>query len=225
MPPANPPDQNSGPAWYDIPAQVEAAINGWLGDVAKAVLTPVLAMIGATVLATPDLTGGRIEQIWDMTAGLADCCFVLLVILGGMLVMGYETVQTRWAAKQVGGRLLFTFLAANCSLLVVRQLLSLVNALTVAIFAQDISAAGIGAKLTGAIVDSIFVPSGITNVFMVLLGLVLAALAVAVLCSFALRTASLVRFPAAGGRQSRPWPESSRHPAADAKASDISRRP
>jgi hypothetical protein len=188
----NPPGTDSGPAWYDIPGQVQAAINGWLGNVAKAVLTPVLAMIGQGMLSTPNLTGGRIEQIWDITVGMADTCFVLLVVVGGLLVMGYETVQTRWAAKQISGRLLFAFLVANCSLILVRQLLALVNALTAAIFAQDVSPAGIGAQLTSAIIDSIFVSTGVANVFLVLLGLVVAALAVAVLCSFALRTASLL---------------------------------
>ena len=190
IPSANP--SGTGVSIFNIPGLIEQAIDTWLGDLVKAALTPILTLIGETVLSTPDVTGGRAGQIWEITLGIADTCFVLLAVIGGLIVMTHESVQSRHGLKQILPRLVFAFIAANSSLIVIKQLLSIGNALTQAVWGTQVSAAGVGNKLVGYIVDSIFVPDGVTQVFMILFGLVLAVMAGAVLFSFALRTAGLM---------------------------------
>jgi len=197
VPPANPNGSADGAgsgsvAWYDIPGQVEQAIDTWFGDLVKSALTPILGLLGKLVLATPNLTGGRISQIWEITLGIADSCFVLFAIIGGVIVMTHESVQTRYGLKQILPRLVFGFIAANTSLLLINQILTFGNAVTLAVWDTPLSGAGIGNQLLGYIMASIFTPDGVTQIFMVLFGLVLAVLALAVLFSFALRTAALL---------------------------------
>lgn len=190
--PSPPGSTSSGPSWWDIPGQVEHAIDQWFGDLVKAALTPIMNLIGKTVLSNPDTTGGRTGQLWTATLVIANTCYVLFAIVGGVIVMTHETVQTRYALSQIAPRLVLGLIAANTSLLVIGKAIALSNALTQAIWGQPLAPAGIGNKLLGTILDSIFVPDGITQIFMVLFGLVLAVLAGAVLFSAALRTAGLM---------------------------------
>ena len=182
----------SGPALTDIPGQIEQAIDGWFGNLVKSALTPVLSLFGELALATPNLTGGQITQIWEMTLGIADACFVLFAVIGGVIVMTRDTVQSRYGLKQILPRLVFAFIAANTSLLLINQILTFGNALTLAVWNTPVSGAGIGNQLLGYIMASIFVPDGVTQIFMILFGLVLAVMALAVVFSFALRTAALL---------------------------------
>lgn len=182
----------TGPAWYDIPGQVQAAIDGWFGGLVKSALTPVMGLIGRTLLSTPDATGGRTAQLWAANLALAGTCYVLFAVIGGVIVMTHESVQTRHGLKQVAPRLVFGLIAASTSLYTIRQALTFGNALTQAVWGQPLDPAGIGNAILGRILDSIFLPTGVTQIFNVLFGLVLAVLACAVLFSFALRTAGLM---------------------------------
>ena len=190
--PSPPGSTSSGPSWWDIPGQVERAIDQWFGDLVKAALTPIMNLIGKTVLSNPDTTGGRTGQLWAAALVIANTIYVLFAIVGGVIVMTHQTVQTRYALAQIAPRIVLGLIAANTSLLVIGKAIGFANALTQAIWGQPLDPAGIGNKLLGTILDSIFVPDGITQIFMVLFGLVLAVLAGAVLFSAALRTAGLM---------------------------------
>lgn len=183
---------SSGPSLTDVPGQVEQAIDTWFGNLVKSALTPVMTLLGKLVLATPDLDIGRIRSIWAIVLGIADACFVLLAVVGGVVVMTHESVQSRYGLKQILPRLVFAFIAANSSLLVIDQLVSFGNAVTLAVWNQPVSGPGIGNQLLGYIMASIFTPDGVTQVFTILFGLVLAVMALAVLFSFAMRTAALL---------------------------------
>jgi hypothetical protein len=190
IPSANPP--GSGPSWWDVPGQIEQAIDTWLGDLAQTALTPILSLFGAALLASPDVTHGRIAELWQANLVLADTFYVLLVIVGGIFVMSHETVQTRYGIKQIAPRVVFGFLAANLSLQVIGQLNSAVTALATAIWGQQLNPTGIGNRLLQTILAAAILPDGATQIFLVLLALVICALAVAVLLSCMLRTAGLM---------------------------------
>src|SRR6266540_1838509 len=122
-----PPPFGNGPSFFDIGAR----INAWFRDLAASALDPLLDLVGRTILATPDLTaaGSRVRELWLVSAGIANTCFVLLIVAGGVLVMSHETIQTSYSVKEIAPRLLVASVAANLSLFLAGQAIPLANAL------------------------------------------------------------------------------------------------
>ena len=77
-PPA--PVDDAEPSFFDIPGQIRKALNDFFAWVARTGLSPVLDTLGATVLATPDLTGNaRISAMWTASLVIANGIFVLFI--------------------------------------------------------------------------------------------------------------------------------------------------
>ena len=177
----------------DIPGQVEQAVDGWFGDLVKSALTPIIErLLGELVLATPNLTG-PVSHIWEITLGIADTVFVLFAMVGGLIVMTRDSIQTRYGLKEILPRLDVQVHrrehAACRSFGKVTHRRQRGHPRRVR-NSGPLSGAGIGNQLLGYILTSIFLPDGVTQIFTVLVGLVLAVLALAVVFSFALRTAA-----------------------------------
>ena len=126
----------SNPGWLDIPGQVEKAIDEWFGKLVKLALDPVLHLLGVTLLSSPDLTDGRIAQIWDGVLITANTIYVLFVLTAGVMVMGYETVQTRHGLKEIAPRLVLGVITSNASLWAINQIVAVGNALSLEPVAQ-----------------------------------------------------------------------------------------
>ncbi len=177
------------PGLFDITGHITAAINDWFKGLVTSALTPILALLGHTLLATPDLTGqGRVAGLWQLMAGTADSLLVLLVLAGGAIVMSYETLQTRTAAKDIAPRIVVAAVAANASLALCGLAISLADALSEAVLGGGVSAGSAGSLLTELLVGSL--AGG--GIFLVLLGGVVAVLAVVLLATYVIRLALLV---------------------------------
>ncbi len=163
--------------------------NDWFQGLVTSALTPTLDLLGRTLLATPDLTGqGRIAALWQLMAGTADSLLVLLVLAGGAIVMSYETLQTRTAAKDIAPRIVVAAVAANASLSVCGLAISLADSLSQAVLGGGVSAANAGTVLSELLVGSL--AGG--GIFLVLLGGAVAVLAIALLATYVIRLAVLV---------------------------------
>src|SRR6266545_3920519 len=92
-----------GPGLFDLAGRIREAINGWFRDLVASALDPTLDLVGRSVLATLDLTapGGRVRELWGTSAALANTCYVLLLVVGGLLLMAHESLQTRYTVKDV----------------------------------------------------------------------------------------------------------------------------
>ena len=106
--------------------------------------------------------------------------------------MGHETVQTRYSVKQIAPRLVLGIIASNASLWIIAQSVALANALAAALMTKDVSADGIGDRLTQMIIIQLFGPAAVVSVFNKILGLVLAALGVTLLVTYLLRATVLI---------------------------------
>jgi hypothetical protein len=167
---------SGGPGFFDLGGRIRQGVNDWFRDLVASALTPTLRLLGQSVLATPDVTGqGRVRDLWAVSAGLANAGFVLLVLAGGIIVMGHETVQTRTSVKEVAPRLVVGFLAANTSLALAGVAIGLANALSQAFLGHGADPA----RASQTIQRLALAPLEAGGIFLVLLGLVVAVLAVA----------------------------------------------
>jgi hypothetical protein len=183
------------PGLFDIPGQIEAAIDSWFRDLVTAALDPVLTLLGQSLLATPDLTSiGQVGQLWQMTAGIADAFLVLFVLVGAAIVMGYETVQTRTGLKDVLPRIVIAAVAANASLAVVGLGISAADALSQAVLGPGVGPAQAAVALRQLVLGAL--AGG--GIFVVLIGGVIAVLAVILLCTWIVRLALTVILIVAG---------------------------
>jgi hypothetical protein len=177
------------PGLFDITGHIEAAIDDWFRDLVTAALDPILTLLGHTLLATPNLTAqSRVAELWQMTEGIADSFLVLFVLVGGAIVMGYETIQTRTAVKDVLPRIVVAAVAVNASLSLAGLAISTADSLSQAVLGQGVDPSGAAVVLRQLVLGSL--AGG--GIFVVLLGGVVAVLAIVLLATYVVRLALVV---------------------------------
>ena len=177
------------PGLFDITGHIEAAIDDWFRTLVTDALDPVLTLLGHTLLATPNVTAqSRVGQLWRMTEGIADAFLVLFVLVGGAIVMGHETLQTRTAAKDVLPRIVVAAIAVNASLGLAGLAISTADSLSQAVLGQGVDPAQAAVVLRQLVLGSL--ASG--GIFIVLIGGVVAVLAIVVLATYVIRLALVI---------------------------------
>ncbi|MGH8994424.1 MAG: hypothetical protein ACRDYB_00035 [Acidimicrobiales bacterium] len=179
----------SSPGLFDITGHIEAAIDDWFRDVVTSALDPILTLLGHTLLATPNVTAqSRVGQLWQMTEGIADAFLVLFVLVGGAIVMGHETVQTRIAIKDVLPRIVVAAVAVNASLSLAGLAISTADSLSQAVLGQGVDPSQAAVVLRQLVLGSL--ADG--GIFVVLLGGVVAVLAIILLATYVVRLALVI---------------------------------
>ncbi|MEU7487553.1 hypothetical protein [Streptomyces sp. NPDC042319] len=164
------------------------AITSFLGKLIEEAMQPVRELLADTLLATPDVTKqADVRRMWSSTLGIAVSVYVLLVLAGGVTVMGHETVQTRYALKQIAPRLLLGLIAATASLTVMGKVIGLSNAVVQAVMGTDLSDAGKG-LVERILPFALFGAPGL-KLYLSILSSVVITLVVAVLVGFIVRVA------------------------------------
>ena len=136
----------------DIGACISEAINAVFRGLVEAAVAPILDLLGHTVLSTPtlsDLPG--IGELWNNSWLLVVAIYGLFVLIGGIVLMGYETVQTRYSIREIGPRLGVAFFASALSLFFVDKAIRLANALTQGVLGDGVGAPSLGSTLKDAI--------------------------------------------------------------------------
>jgi hypothetical protein len=179
----------SAPGLFDITGHIEAAIDAWFRSLVTDALSPVLTLLGHTLLATPNVTAqSRVGGLWRMAEGVADAFLVLFVLVGGAIVMSHETLQTRTALKDVLPRIVVAALAVNASLGLAGLAITTADALSAALLGQGVDAANAAVVLRQLVLGSL--ASG--GIFVVVLGGVVAVLAVVLLATYVVRLALVI---------------------------------
>jgi hypothetical protein len=184
------------PGLFDVAGRIRAVINGWLRDLVAAAIDPAVDLAARSVLATPNLAapGGRVRELWVLSAGLANAGYVLLVCAGGVLLMTNETLQTRYAIKDAAPRLVVGLVASNTSLLVVDAGIEVANALSRALLGPGVDSDQARATLKAVLVF----PLDDADVWLTLLMMAVVVLALVLGASYVLRVAVLVALTVAG---------------------------
>ncbi len=171
--PASPPPGQGGCGFFNIGCQVGHAIDSWFADLVKSAINPLFALLGDTLLSTPQVGGSStVRSLWAGSLAIADASYVLLVLIGGIIVMGHQTVQTSYAVKDIAPRLVVGFLAANLSLLLAGKAIQFADGMSAALAGQGLDPAAAGAMLRSLIERVI----GEGGMFFILLALFAVAL-------------------------------------------------
>jgi hypothetical protein len=163
-------------------------INHWFADLVAMAIQPLLEVLSKTLLSTPSLSDdGRVFDLWKTSAAIANSSFVLLLTIGTISAMGYETVQTRYAIKEVLPRLTAAFLVTNTSFLLSGKVIELANALS-----QALLGPGFDAERAAKTLRSMILPATAMGIFYNLLALVAIILTILLLITFIKRAALTV---------------------------------
>ncbi|MEV8438791.1 hypothetical protein AB0425_15560 [Actinosynnema sp. NPDC051121] len=170
----------------DIGACVTEAIDAFFRGIVTEALNPLLDLLSKTLLTTPmpDSLPG-VAELWDNSWQILLVSYGLLVLVAGVIAMGYQTVQTRHSIKELVPRLVVGFLAGALSLWVATKGVEIANALVAAIMSGGVDAAGAGPILRDLVLNSL---TG--GIWIHILGIFLAGMLVALLVTYAVRVAA-----------------------------------
>ncbi|MFF4237587.1 hypothetical protein ACFYYL_17075 [Actinomadura geliboluensis] len=180
--------------WVDMGCHTKEAITGWFRSLAKSALKPVLGFLASSQLGTPEIGSSpmnQAEEIWATSRVIANTCFVLLVLVAGVLLMAGQTFSGVAAPGQTIVRLVVAFAAMNLSLVVIGYGIQLANGLARSILMSGadqidpdevgrIFAEGVGASVNTA------------GIFFVLVSLVVVVLACILAFIYVMRLAIIM---------------------------------
>ncbi len=114
-------------------------VSNWFADFVISGLNPALGWLAEKAFFTPLPTAGM-EALHNGILATSNAFYVIFIVVGGLLAMCFQTVQTRYSAADILPRLIFGFIASNFSLWATREMVSASNQIAVAIAAQGIDA-------------------------------------------------------------------------------------
>ena len=178
----------------DVGCQVGQAVTSWFAGLVRSALSPLLALIRHSALATPQPGAiPAVRTMWGTSLAVADTCYVLLVLAGAILVMSHQTLQTSWTVKQIAPRIVVGFVAANLSMAGISGAVTFANALSAALAGPQVTPAAAAASLLRTLGNS--VSTG--GVFLILLALAGVVLALVLAVVYVLRLMAVVLLAAA----------------------------
>ncbi|MFD4636910.1 hypothetical protein ACFWN2_06315 [Lentzea sp. NPDC058436] len=186
-PPAPEPDECG---ITDVGACVAEGITSFFSTLVVGALNPLLQTVGETLLATPRLDQvPRIAELWESSRGIAVASYALLITVAGLVLMTYETLQTRTTVREIAPRIVVGFLAANLSLLLAGRAVEFANALSYALVAGGVDPAAAGQQLAGMLANTVTSAATGGSIFNLLVSLGIIVLLVALLGTYAVRVA------------------------------------
>jgi hypothetical protein len=173
----------------DPVACITEGIDALFRGIVEAALNPLLKFVGDTLLSTPTLEDlPQVAPLWDNSWQILLACYTTLIIVGGLIVMGHETLQTQYGAKEIAPRLVVGFLAGFLSLFAADKLIRLANGLSSALLTGGLNAGSAGKALRDMVMGAI--TGG--GLFLLLMGLALAIMLIALLITYIVRVAFTV---------------------------------
>lgn len=165
---------------FDVGCKVSEGINNWFRDLAKSAIKPVFDSLGQNLLVTPQVDQfPRVQQIWTTNVVIANTAFVLLIVAGGVIVMGHETLQTSYTVKDIAPRLVVGMIAANASATLAGKAIEIANALAAALLGDGVSLV-LAEKMIKARLDDSLVTGGAFVILTVLVAVVMAVVLAAI---------------------------------------------
>ncbi|MGH8964989.1 MAG: hypothetical protein ACRDXB_06630, partial [Actinomycetes bacterium] len=111
-----------------------AAIEGLIRKTITDALNPLWEATASVLLSTPsprDLP--KLTEVWETSRLIVVVAYPTLIVIAGLVLMSYESLQTRYTLREIAPRAVVGFIAANFSLTVAQEAVDLANAFSRAI--------------------------------------------------------------------------------------------
>ncbi|QLH21813.1 hypothetical protein [Streptomyces sp. Rer75] len=164
---------------------INAAITIFFKGLVTKALNPLLDLLGKTLLSTPTLDQlPRIGELWSDSWHIMLACYGILIMIAGIVVMAYQSVQTHYSIKEIAPRIVLGFLAAALSLFVANKAIAIANAMSRAVLDEGVDENSAAKTLRNLILSSI---NG--GIFIIFMQVFIAGMLVALLVTYAVRIA------------------------------------
>ncbi|MEV0700078.1 hypothetical protein AB0I53_19525 [Saccharopolyspora sp. NPDC050389] len=181
-------------------------LTGWIrdffADVARSALEGVLGMLADSLLSTPRFDQLPVMgQLWNSSRNIMIAAYVLVTTIAGVVVLSYQTLQTRSSVKEILPRLVIGFVAANLSLFLGGKAIEFANALSRAFLGDQTGAEEASRVFVDTLLGKVpeegedFSPYG--DLYVVFTVLALVVMIIAVLLTYVVRIALTVLLLAA----------------------------
>ena len=192
--PPPPPSPSGGECGItDIGACVADGINNFFWALVVGALNSLLKLVGETLLATPTLEQlPRVGELWESSRGIAVASYALLVMVAGIVLMAYETLQTRTTIRQVAPRVAVGFLAANLSLLLADKAIEFANALSTGLLGMGLDPSNTAKTLSILLTQTVMSSISSAGLFGTLISLGLVVLLISLVGTYVMRVAVTV---------------------------------
>ena len=162
----------------------------WLVGQAVAAIDTAADIWPDGLFTMPDLTTlPQVQALSSRTLWVVNTSFVLAVLAAGIIAMTYEQVQIRYSIKELAPRLVFAAVAANFAIPMCQALITIANALTMALADQQITGHGVLVTLQGLVLASQNLATGL---LLVVLALVMVILVFALVLGWLARITGLL---------------------------------
>lgn len=161
---------------------IVAGLNYAFKNVVTSALSPILDALGHVALNTPTLDQlPGIGELWNANWQIVLAGYGMLIMVGGIVVMAHESVQTRYSIKEIGPRVVLGFLASALSLFFADKFIRIANALALAVVG-DVDPPSLGSTMKDVVQGL-----ATSSLFVTLLALVLVVLGLGLLIVYVIR--------------------------------------
>jgi hypothetical protein len=171
------------------------AIIKWFAGVIVGGLNILWDLLSATAFTTPDVTVlAEVNSIASTSLEVVNTVYVLAILWMAILVMGRDTIQSRYGLGELIPRLVIGLIGANLAMPLCSQLIGLANAVSAALTSQDITAPGSMQQVQQLVAASLGDPSGSdpAGFLLLLIGLVIAVMVGVLLVQWIVRLGILI---------------------------------
>jgi hypothetical protein len=118
---------------FDYGCRITVGVYLWIVGLIADLVNTALSLVAGPALFTPPATAG-VREAWGTSLTVANSLFPLVIVAAGVLLMGYQTVQTSTAVKELLPRLVLAFVGANASFLLTDMMRELGNGIALSMF-------------------------------------------------------------------------------------------
>ncbi len=167
----------------------------WFAKVIVGGLNVLWDLLAASVFTSPDVT--LLPQVRTFSAtslGIVNTAYVLAFLSMAILVMGRDTIQTRYGPGELIPRLVIGLIAANFATPLCSTLIQVANAITSALTSQDITSPGAMQQMRTVVTGGLTNQTGNSpaSFLLLLIGLIIAVMVGMLLIQLIVRLGVLI---------------------------------